>query len=243
MPLWRHKKKRNQQKAASITLMETPKEAEPAKSGIHCPYGDTKRSGTSKKRHPLPLWRHKKKRNQQKASSIALMETQKEAEPAKSVIHCPYRDTKRSGTSKKRHPLPLWRHKKKRNQQKAASIALMETQKEAEPAKSDIHCPYGDTKRSGTSKKRHPLPLWRHQKKRNQQKASSIALMETQKEAEPAKSVIHTPYGDTKRRRVRKKRHPLPLWRHQKKRNQQKASSIILMETREEAMSANFVCN
>lgn len=157
------------------------------KSDIHRPYGGAKRSGTSKKRHPSPLWRQKKAQDQKKATSIALMETPNCAGPEESDIHCPNGDTKLRRNRRKRHPSPLWRHKKVQDQQKASSISLMETQKEAEPAKSYIHCPYGDTKRRRIRKMRHPQPLWRHKKAEG-----------------PEKSVIHHPYGGARRSHVRK---------------------------------------
>jgi hypothetical protein len=161
-----------------------------------------------------------------KAKAIALMEAPNCAGSAKSGIHRPYGGAIRCRINKKHHPQPLWRQKKVQDQQKAISIALMETQKGRGSEGSDIHCPYGDTKRRGTRRKRHPQPLWRHKKKRNQQKATSIALMETPKGAKPGESDIHSPYEGAKRRRDPKK-----------------ASSITPMEAREEAMSANFVCN
>jgi hypothetical protein len=127
------------------------------KSDIHRPYGGAKRSGTSKKRHPLPEWRHQIAQDQEKATSIALMETQKGAGSAKSVINITYGDTKRSGTSKKRHPLPLWRHLKAQDQKNASSTALMEAQKGA-----------------GTRKKRPPSPVWGREKKPCPQILSAI---------------------------------------------------------------------
>jgi len=83
--------------------------------------------------------------------------------------------------------------------------------------KSDIHRPYGGAKRSGTSKKRHPLPEWRHQIAQDQEKATSIALMEVKKGTGSEESDIHSPFGDTKRSGTRRKRHPSPLWRREKK--------------------------
>ncbi|MGV2940698.1 hypothetical protein AB5I83_13960 [Mesobacillus sp. LC4] len=51
-PRWRHETAEDQEKAASIGLMETRNGGGPGKSGIHRPDGDTKRRLTRKKRHP-----------------------------------------------------------------------------------------------------------------------------------------------------------------------------------------------
>ena len=57
----------------------------------------------------------------------------------------------------------------------------------------------------------------------NQKKALTIGLMETRNGAGSGKSAIHRPDGDTKWRRIRKKRYPLALWRHAIAQYQKKA--------------------
>jgi hypothetical protein len=102
----------------------------------------------------------------------------------------------------------LWRRDMKHDQEKAVSIGLMEEHYLARTEKSAIHRPFGGTLSRTIRKKRYPSALWRHIFTHEQQKATSIGIMEAHFHVRSGKSGFHRPYGGTFSRTYRKKRHP-----------------------------------